>query len=179
MNEDSLVRLIRRNWVNIFSIKSIINNIANPNGDLKTFQFGKDSKADQLFLQRIRTNLPARFRQQLGILSISDEKLLNEMKIINKGIIDGSPKIEITEICDNTECFDEVVVPGKECPEQEIIEDVSIEYIETCSTSELVCPPQPPPRETPCSVDDCIAFAQKECDLISKVTKTGYILLGF
>ena len=176
MDEESLVRLIRRNWVNIFSIKSIINNIANPSGETKTFQFGKDKKKDELFIKTMKSRLLPRTSQKLGILSISNSKLLDEMSVINKGIIEGSPKLEIIEICNDDECIEEVIVPGEDCPKQEEIEDVSIQYEEVCSTSNLICPPQPPPKVTPCAVDDCILFAQKECNFITKVSKTGYFI---
>ena len=135
MDEESLVRLIRRNWVNIFSIKSIINNIANPSGETKTFQFGKDKKKDELFIKTMKSRLLPRTSQKLGILSISNSKLLDEMSVINKGIIEGSPKLEIIEICNDDECIEEVIVPGEDCPKQEEIEDVSIQYEEVCSTS--------------------------------------------
>jgi hypothetical protein len=162
-----------KNWVNIWSIKSIINNIANPDGDLKTFQFGKDKDKDTLFLQQIKRQLPPRMVQRLGILRITDTVLLKEIQFLNQGIIDGSPIFEIIEQCDDSECVDIIDKPAKDCPPQETIEQISDEYVEICSTDNLVCPAQPPPRETPCTVNDCISFAKNYCsNLITPNQKT-------
>jgi hypothetical protein len=152
-----------KNWVNIWSIKSIINNIVNSDGQLKTFQFGKDKTQDKIILRSIKGQLPPRIAQNLGILTISEELLLKEIQFLNQGIIDGSPIFEIIEQCDNSECVDIIDKPGEDCPPQETIEQVTEEYVEICSTDGLVCPAQPPPRQTPCTVNDCISFAKNYC----------------
>lgn len=160
-----------KNWVNIWSIKSIINNIANSDGKTETFRFGKDTKSDEQMLDQIKSNLTPRMLIMLGIMKQSRSDLMKEITILNKGIINGSPKVEIIEVCDDKECVETITTPGKECPPQKTLEKVSEEYIEICSTKDLECPPQPPPRETPCTMDDCIVFAKQQCNVMINPSK--------
>lgn len=171
MNEKSLLRLIMKNWVNIWSIKSIIDSIANSEGKLETFQFGKEKKTDEIILNQIKSQLPPRISILLGILKISSTDLMKEITILNEGILKGSPKVEIQEVCDDKECVETIATPTEECPPQETIEKVKEEYIEICSTKDLECPPQPPPRVTPCTMDDCIVFAQQKCNVMINPSK--------
>lgn len=149
-----------------------MNNIANPDGEVKTFQFGKDAELDNRHLDLLKTRLTPVMRQRLGILTISNANLMKELASINTGILEGIPRREIIEQCDDEECIEEVIQPGKECPPQETIENVEEEYVEICSTDSLICPQQPPPRETQCTFEDCSFFAKKQCDSIIDSSKT-------
>lgn len=161
-----------KNWVNIWSIKSIIDNIANPDGKMKTFQFGKEQKTDEMILDQLKSQLSPRILILLGIMKLSKTNLMKEITILNKGIISGSPKVEILEVCDDKECVETITTPGEECPPQKTVEEVSEEYIEICSTKDLECPPQPPPRETPCTMTDCLLFAKQKCNIMINPSKS-------
>lgn len=160
-----------RNWVNVLSLKNVLNNIVNPEGQIETFRFGKNEAEDQKFFQDLKTSLLPITRQKLGILTISNADLMGEVKAINQGILQGIPRREIIEQCDDSECIEEVDVPGEGCPPQETIENVTEEIQEVCSTDQLTCPPQPPPQPTPCTFDDCSAFAKKQCSSLIDTSK--------
>lgn len=158
MEEKSLVRLVRRNWVNIWSIKSIIKNISDTDGKLKTFQFGKSKTSDEIYLKSLRRSYSDEILDKLGINKISNQALMEELKILNKGIVDGSPRVEIIQSCQPKE----IQVP-KECPPAKIKEIVKEIYVETCEGSETG-KSEIKERPLQCGVDECLNIAKDYCD---------------
>lgn len=152
MEEKSLVRLVRRNWVNIWSIKSIIKNISDIRGELQTFQFGKDGAQDEAYIKKIRGALGGDLLDRLGINQISNAALLKELKILNKGIVEGSPRVEIIQSCESSS--DE---SPKNCPPAKVKEIVKEVYVETCEGNKTGIVQQ-------CGIDQCLDVAKDYCD---------------
>jgi hypothetical protein len=95
LNEKALVRLVMRNWINIWSIKSLIKSVADPNNQVDKFSFGEDNTKDLAFLAIIRKNMPVETQKMLGLHSISNKNLLTELNVLNTQIISGTPRIVI------------------------------------------------------------------------------------
>jgi hypothetical protein len=159
MEEKSLIRLVRRNWVNIWSIKSIIRNIGDVDGKLETFLFGKDKKKDMIYLKSLRKGLPKDILNKLGINKISNDSLMGELGVLNKGVVEGSPRIEIIKNCVKNENDNK----PRNCPPAKIKEIVKEIYVETCegketNNSEILN------QKLKCGVDECLDISKEYCD---------------
>ena len=121
-----MIRLVRRNWINIWAIKGLIKNVADPNNNVNSFTFGQDAQKDLEFIRVIRNNMPIETQRELGLETISNRGLLQELNVLNSRIIAGTPRIEIE----------------KQCPTCPTPQTVEIPVVDGCPQC-----PQPPPCE--------------------------------
>lgn len=131
-------------------------------GKLKTFQYGKDKIKDEVFLKSLRFRLTSTIREKLGINKISNKNLLSELDVLNKGIVEGSPRVEIIQKCPKVDPV--VVEKEKECPPQKIREVVKEIYIDTCEDKQKNG--QPVPVQIKCGLDQCIEISKDYCDQV-------------
>ena len=158
MNEKSLIRLVMRNWVSIWSIKSIISNIANPNNQQNIFKFGKNQDDDHSFLLTIRQTLDSTHLDNLGINDISNAKLLSELYKLNLQIINGTPVIKVKQNCKKIQ-----VNPQLPCEPKIVIK-------ETCTH------PQPQPRpqvQHTCVFEQCRGMCEVYCSNLMQTYNSG------
>lgn len=106
-----------RNWINIWSIKSLIKTVADPDNKIKNFSFGQDAEKDIAFLKIMRSKMPADAKNLLGLSTISNKNLLRELNVLNSQIISGTPRIEIEKQCPKCSPPPPIPVPVVEgCP---------------------------------------------------------------
>ena len=139
LNDKSLLRLVRRNWVNIWSLKSIIDNLANSGNSLKAFQFGKDEESDAKFVKELRLRLTDNYLKQLGINDISNSRLMKELAVLNEGILSGGPVLEVNVPCPEKKCRKVYKKGKKTCPEPIVKNIVKEIYVDRCEGNQIEC----------------------------------------
>lgn len=103
-----------KNWINIWSIRSIISNVANPKRVKVNFDFGKKPDRDLAFLKHMRTKLIEKHLRLLGVNKVSNNSLLAELNILTDQIIKGTPTVTKVQPCQTpTQPVDQ---GNKNCP---------------------------------------------------------------
>ena len=82
-----------KNWINIWSIRSIISNVVNPKRRKVNFTLGKNADNDLKFLIRMRKGLGERHLNLLGVNKVSNNSLIAELNTLTQQIIKGTPSI--------------------------------------------------------------------------------------
>ena len=82
-----------KNWINIWSIRSIISNVANPKRRKVKFTFGKNAARDLKFLIQMRKGLSEKHLNLLGVNKVSNNSLIVELNTLTQQIIKGTPSI--------------------------------------------------------------------------------------
>ena len=111
-------------------------------------------------MKSLRKGLSSDILDKLGINKIDNDSLMKELEILNKGIVDGSPKIEIIKECEEN---NEVKIVKSKCPPAKIKEIVKEIYVETCEGKETNTS-QVMNQKVKCGVDECLDISKEYCD---------------
>lgn len=166
LNDKSLLRLVRRNWVNIWSLKNIINSLANPRRSIKSLQFGKNEANDQDFIKNLRLRLPTKYLELLGINNIANKGLMRELQILNEGIVSGSPRVEIKKPCPPKKCRKVYREGSKTCPEPIIKVMVRQIQVDVCENNEIKCIQNIRYLPKQCGMSNCMSITTEYCNMI-------------
>lgn len=157
---------MRRNWVSIWSLKNIINSLANPAGRLKTFQFGKDDAADKQFVKNLRVQIPPKYLELLGINNISNSGLMKELTVVNEGVVSGSPRVEIVRPCPKKVCKKVYKKEEKHCPGPRIKKIVKEIYVDICEQNTIKCTQNVVFLPKNCGMEQCNQMTVEYCNSI-------------
>lgn len=147
-------------------MKSIVNSLANSNGRFKPLQFGKNKESDQKFIKQLRTTLPEKYLELLGINDISNTGLMRELEILNEGILSGSPSIEIIKSCPKKVCTKVFKTEDIECPgpiKKKIVKEVQVD---TCEGNKIECVTNITFLPKFCGINQCSEIAKEYCNRI-------------
>ena len=164
LNEKSLIKLVRRNWVNIWSLKSIVNSLANSNGRYKSQQFGKDKETDLEFIKQLRSKLPEKYLELLGINDISNNGLMSELQTLNEGILSGSPSVEVIQTCPEKVCKKVFITEDVECPgpiTKKIVKEVQVDV---CEGNKIECVTNITFLPKMCGINECSEITSEYCN---------------
>ena len=164
LDDKSLVRLVRRNWIKIWSLKSIIDVLANPNKTLSFFQFGKSPAQDLLFVSQLRSTLPEKYVEILSINDYSNERLIRDLASINDGLVSGGPVLEVHKKCPKKECRKVFKKKDQKCPEPIIKNIVKLITVDVCEGNKIECVTNLEYLPKECNLQTCLDITTEYCN---------------
>jgi hypothetical protein len=133
---------------------------------LKTLQFGKDESNDQNFVKSLRNQLPKKYLELLGINNIANKSLMKELQILNDGIVQGSPRVEIKKPCPPKKCRKVYREGTTTCPEPIVKVMVRQMQVDVCENNEIKCVQNIVYLPKQCGMNKCQDITTEYCNMI-------------